>query len=332
MLLHQTRWKRRGQPVLSAMTTRQNWCRVVLYNPSVLFHEGRYRMWYVGNSSRTRVQDTAIGYAESEDGIDWAAYPGNPILAPDRLPFGSGWQTPRVLFDDEEGVFKMWFVASSGRTEGNRAVDIVQQLGYATSRDGLDWTIHPEPILLAGRGPCVIKDGPGQYRMWMNAPSREGGDFQNLVSNIYRFTSEDGIHWQRDAQPAVTVDDGVRSVVYPYVLQIAESYTMWYGCHVESGFFEIYCSTSSGGLRWQHHRDRPAFPATRNPNDFDGRYTSTPCVLSLGDEYRLYYSARDMGNLYGSGDGCVRADGAGVYRHIGVAQGMPRRKHERASI
>ena len=33
----------------------------------------------------------------------------------------------------------------------------------------------------------------------------------------------------------------------------------------------------------------------------------------------LFYSARDCGTLYGAGDGTVRADSAGVYRHIGVA-------------
>lgn len=94
---------------------------------------------------------------------------------------------------------------------------------------------------------------------------------------------------------------------------------MWYGCHVEDGLFEIFASTSADGLQWTHHHEQSAFPATRDPSDFDGRYTSTPCVLDDGDRYLLYYSTRDMGNLYGAGAGTVRADGMGVYRHIGVA-------------
>ena len=47
--------------------------------------------------------------------------------------------------------------------------------------------------------------------------------------------------------------------------------------------------------------------------------TSTPCVLDDEDRYLMYYSARDLGNIYGAGDGTVRADSAGIYRHIGVA-------------
>jgi hypothetical protein len=35
----------------------------------------------------------------------------------------------------------------------------------------------------------------------------------------------------------------------------------------------------------------------------------------------LYYSARDLNNLYGAGDHTVRHDSAGVYQHIGVAVG-----------
>ena len=50
MLLHQLEWKRRKQPVLSAMTTTESWCRVGLYNPTVIRVGDRYLMWYVGNS------------------------------------------------------------------------------------------------------------------------------------------------------------------------------------------------------------------------------------------------------------------------------------------
>ena len=110
-----------------------------------------------------------------------------------------------------------------------------------------------------------------------------------------------------------------RSIVYPYVVDSAGAHTMWYGCHIEGGIFELYASTSADGRQWTHHFDESAFPSARDPDRFDGRYTSTPCVLDDGDRYLLYYSARDMGNLYGAGDGAVRADSDGIYRHIGVA-------------
>ena len=61
-----------------------------------------------------------------------------------------------------------------------------------------------------------------------------------------------------------------QSVVYPSVLRAERGYTMWYGCHVEGGIFELFCSTSEDGLHWTHHLKESSFPATRDPNDFDG--------------------------------------------------------------
>jgi len=320
MELHKAAWQRRGQPILSGMTTKQAWCSVELYNPTVLRVAGAYRMWYLGNRTRTRTDDIELGCADSEDGLHWREHPGNPILRGGDLPFGNAWQTPHVLFDAEEERFKMWFVAGTRKLgQDGRLSEVEQSLGYATSTDGIEWDVCPEPLLESVRRPCVLKDAPGAYRMWMGAAPEPGGTFDDVVGSIYRFTSPDGLHWTRDAEPVVTANEELRSVVYPFVLQLDAGYIMWYGCHVAGGFFEIYCSTSTDGQHWTHHHDQPALPATRNANNFDGRYTSTPCVLDDGDRYLLYYSTRDCGNLYGAGDGTVQTDACGLYRHIGVA-------------
>jgi len=320
MFLHRAKWQRQSQPVLSAMTTNQDWCRVTLYNPTVLRIGDRYRMWYLGNSSASRTNDMDLGLSESQDGIHWVECPRNPILRGTELPEDYRWQTPHVIHDADQELYRMWFVMSrSERDEKGGPVSFAQKLGYASSPDGLTWDIHPEPIFHSGRRPCVLKDGPDSCRMWMNSSPTPDGDFDDLVGSIYRFESTDGLHWIRDPKPVVTTSEKLRSVVYPFVLDLGGDYTMWYGCHVEGGAFEIFCSTSADGLAWERHHEEPAFAATRNPNDFDGRYTSTPCVVDDGDRYLLYYSARDCGNLYRGGDGTIKADGSGVYRHIGVA-------------
>ncbi len=99
-------WQQR-QPVLSALTTKQAWCRVVLYSPAVLFKDGKFRIWYIGTSAGSRGPGMAMGYAESDDGIHWTEHADNPILTDDDIPWGEGWQTPFVLFDQEEKVYKM---------------------------------------------------------------------------------------------------------------------------------------------------------------------------------------------------------------------------------
>ena len=73
---------------------------------------------------------------------------------------------------------------------------------------------------------------------------------------------------------------------------------------------------SSDGLTWTEHPANPILPANEVPL---GKDWHTPHVLYDGERYLLYYAARDLGNLYGAGDGTLRADGGGIYRHIGVA-------------
>ena len=91
-----------------------------------------WRMWYAGGSgwdssagdARPRY---ALRYLRSDDGIIWPRS-GTICMEPreDELGFGR----PCIL--ERGGVLHMWF--------GRRALSGAYQLGYATSRDGLDWT------------------------------------------------------------------------------------------------------------------------------------------------------------------------------------------------
>jgi predicted GH43/DUF377 family glycosyl hydrolase len=314
--LHEAPWCRRDQPVLSALTSEEEWRQVVCYTPSVAAVDGGYRMWYLGCSDQTREGVMEVGLAESEDGIHFEPRPENPVLRAGDLPWGRAWQTPDVHYDGDR--YRMWFVGSNGG-------DGRQQLGYAESADGVDWEVHPEPLYRSARGPCVRETDEG-YEMWAcsapdpDDPARNEGR-SDIVQYIYRFESPDGIEWTREDEPAVTTGGRVDSVVYPEVVETDDGYVMFYASHLVDGDeFEMHCATSPDGREWTTHHDASSFPATRHPDDFDGRYTSTPCVLDCGDRYRLYYSARDWGTLYGGGDGTVKVDSMGIYRHVGVAE------------
>ncbi len=306
-------WQQR-QAVLSALTTKQSWCKVVLYSPAVLFKDGKFRIWYIGTSAGSRGPDMAMGYAESDDGIHWIEHPDNPILTDDDIPWGEGWQTPFVLYDQEEKIYKMWFSATSKMVPNPKIPEAWMPtdrvLGYATSVDGIQWTVYPKPIYRDGsRSPFVLKDGPAQYRMWMNVD----------LGRIFEFTSRDGIEWKRAKEPAVHPSGDSKTCIYPCVLRENGKYYMWYGCHRPGGVFEVFCATSDDGSRWKIDHENAAFPATGDKEDFDGRYTSIPFVLSFADRYMMYYAARSRENSYIDGKGKKRRDGAGVYASIGVA-------------
>ena len=155
--------------------------------------------------------------------------------------------------------------------------------------------------------------------MWMNSRPSRSLPFDALYKNIYRFTSTNGVDWDRGDRPVIEPTGLTTTCVYPYVMRTEDGYVMWHGAHVSGGKFEIFMATSPDGETWCPDHERPAFCASNDRDRFDGRYVSTPCVLPEEDRWLLYYSARDWSNEYIAGDGSRRSDGAGVYRHIGVA-------------
>ena len=305
-------WRRFDEPILSARTTGEDWCKVVCYSPHVIFHDGRFHMWYLGTSAGSRTGNMAVGYALSDDGVNWTPHADNPILTAADLPFAKGFQTPFVLFDNEDEMFKMWFVVVIGGDHSR------QELGYATSRDGIEWAIHPQTIYPSLRSPMVMKVGPAEYRMWGNsAPSADskGGIF----SHIYEFSSSDGVTWNRRAEPAIRPSGRLKSCVYPYVIREADGFLMWYGGHVDGGMFELFCARSEDGTNWEVDHQRSAFAAAEGKLRFDSRYTSTPCLLVRPDRYLMYYSARDWNRDYIDQEGNPQRDNSSPYSHIGVA-------------
>jgi predicted GH43/DUF377 family glycosyl hydrolase len=313
------KWERRDKPVLSAYTTQQSWSKVVIYSPHVIRHDGKFRMWYLGTSTASRSNDIALGYAESTDGLDWKEHSSNPILTAADVPWGRIWQTPFVMHDADEKIYKMWFVSGEGvvRDEKKQIIRNDQQLGYATSKDGIDWRVHPQPIYPSGRSPTIIKEAPDRYRMWMNStPDHDKSG--SLYTNIYEFDSKDGQNWTRGAKPVIQPSGVGTTTIYPFVIKEGDSFHMWYGCHTNRKF-ELFHAKSSDGSKWGIDHEKIAFPARAAKGFFDSRYTSTPCIVQLPDRYLLYYSARDMKTTFVDPQGKVGKDGAGIYAHIGVA-------------
>lgn len=314
-------WQRRAEPILSTYTTKQSWCKIVLYSPHVSYHDGKLRMWYLGTSTATRTNDIVMGYAESNDGIDWKPFDKNPIITGDDIPWGTIVQTPFVMFDHDEQIYKMWFVSGKGVTRDgkNRVVSNDQRLGYATSGDGIQWKIHPKSIYPSGRSPSVIKVRSNKYRMWMGSSPSPDHAWNDIYKNIYEFSSTDGLRWKRSEKPVIIPSGRGQSCVYPFVIKERNTFYMWYGCHIDGGMFELFCANSSDGTDWKVDHENSAFSATKGKTAFDSRYTSTPCVVRLKDRFLMYYSARDWKTEYIDSQGRRRRDGSSPYAHIGVA-------------
>lgn len=102
-------WQKHPNPVLTPGNPGE-WDDFFVYTPEVVFHEGTYHMWYLGRSQTTPGR---IGYATSQDGINWVKDPDNPVLTPG--PPGS-WESnnvahPRVIIAD---TIRMWYAGNNG--------------------------------------------------------------------------------------------------------------------------------------------------------------------------------------------------------------------------
>ena len=183
-----------------------------LHDPSVIYDNGMYKMWYV--SSTPSVNEMHINYTTSEDGIHWST-PVISVLS-SSLPWDSnkGVSTPSVLHINNK--YQLWYAGN-----GNGDVWV---LGYAESDDGQNWVKNSSPVLLNGHSisdssPSVIYRN-NVYEMWYTGPI-----------SIYHVYSLNGIEWYDDSDnPALSPGVGFdnRRVGGQFVINDSGLDKMWY--------------------------------------------------------------------------------------------------------
>jgi len=125
---------------------------------TVLFDGSVYRMWYAATRAGDDFRDK-IGYAQSDDGLSWTRR-SEPVTGLDE-----GWESdmevsPSVVFDGS--VYRMWYTGAVWMNWVN--------IGYAESRDGVDWTAYlGNPVFDGGivfHGRVVHDDAGAGFQMW----------------------------------------------------------------------------------------------------------------------------------------------------------------------
>ncbi len=141
-------WGRRApNPVLEA-TAGGRWTERFVFAPTVTRADGIFEVWY---AALTDEEETGLGYAASEDGLQWAKSDNNPILSTlaaawDRI----GVDKPAVLLHG--GVYRMWYTGDSGPDPATPQGPTRWSIGYATSTDGVTWERHGNDPVLSPTG------------------------------------------------------------------------------------------------------------------------------------------------------------------------------------
>jgi hypothetical protein len=114
-----TRWVDQSTP---AFTANEYWERGSVYEPNVIYHDGKWKMWYVAGAN----QDDYLvqGYSESPDGC-------------------TGWSPHQIVFSAEEKVFDFCVISADGVFE---AVFARVNVGKTElPKTGLWWCQAKEP-------------------------------------------------------------------------------------------------------------------------------------------------------------------------------------------
>ena len=100
----------------------ESWDADAVGTCTVVYYDKKYHMWY-GGMENAAIFNALIGYAVSEDGIQWTKHESNPILSPgspgswDALRIDS----PFVLYDETN--LHMWYAGKDAANKG--------RIGYA---------------------------------------------------------------------------------------------------------------------------------------------------------------------------------------------------------
>jgi predicted GH43/DUF377 family glycosyl hydrolase len=301
-----------NNPVLQTGDTGA-WDEAAVESPAVVKDNDTYRMWYMGKNSSGSWQ---IGYATSLDGTGWTRSGSNPVLQPRADKWDSAHvQAPWVIMEGSAD-YKIWYTGTDNAND-----EVNNQIGYATSSDGITWSGRLDsPVLLKGGAndwdaggvyaATVIREG-STYEMWYVGKSNCGT--WPCDTAIGYATSSDGITWAKYNDPDTDTDPYANSdpvinlgpdgswdgdfICFPTVIKEGSIYRMWYdGEESETpvGGETIGYAYSMDGINWKKYDGNPVI-MEGGAGDFDEDGALHSMVVKDGNTYKMWYAGDEYG-------------------------------------
>ncbi len=118
------------------------WERGGLYKTDLVFHNGKFYMFYNAKDKDERGWKEQIGAAVSDDLLHWKRLFDHPVVPVSEGAWDSTFAAdPQVFYDSKENQWVMFYYGFGNLS----ACD-----GIAVSRDLLSWTKFPVPVLTIG--------------------------------------------------------------------------------------------------------------------------------------------------------------------------------------
>jgi beta-1,2-mannobiose phosphorylase / 1,2-beta-oligomannan phosphorylase len=223
--------------------------------------------------------------------VVWTKHEG-PVITGTSASWYKHLFQPNVLYNADSSRYEMWFGAGYSN---NRPY----QIGFATSKDGISWTMHPDPVLIPTAGswdsftvewPWVIREN-GEYKMWYTGAK----NFPEL--KIGYATSPDGINWTKyEYNPVFGVGSDeweALAVGTGDIISFNGEYKMWYTGASTDLQYCIGYATSTDGIMWQRDMVNNPVIVPGYPGNWDELHAYAPRLLIIDGIYYMWYSSDD---------------------------------------
>jgi predicted GH43/DUF377 family glycosyl hydrolase len=189
----------------------------------------------------------------------------------------------------ENGLYKMWY------TGFNYSISNNMYLGYATSKDGINWNRYTEQSILPNlyvEDMQVIKYNNMYY---MVAEGR--GDIAHFL------TSNDGISWAPQGNLTIHMTNGEPISEGPYGTP-----TVWIENDRIYLFYErndsgIWLATSENFKLWTNVQDEPVLEM--GPDKYDSSAVATNQIIKYQGKYYMYYHGSSNPDWMKPGSGAL---------------------------
>ena len=218
--------------------------------------------------------------------VRFGAAPVNPVFA----ARGDGYWDVKIrergwiLFnpDAQAGhpAWQMWFTGYDGTREGQK------KLGYATSRDGIEWTRHPKNPVYSDVWVEDMMVVPHKGTLYMFAEGR--GDQAHLL------TSQDGVKWNQVGPLDVRKANGDPIEPGPYGTPTAFFENDTWHLFYERRDLGIWLATSKDMQVWRNVQDKPVI--TPGPNRYDQDLVALNQIVRYKGRYYAYYHGSKSGS------------------------------------
>jgi parallel beta-helix repeat protein len=296
--------------------TEPGWDTLGSVHPDMLYFENgcdgyKYWMYYTPYSDESLEADLVenMCLVRSNDGVNFTeAGVANPLIVTEKET-STKWFNPTIHYADEDVIkvndttWFMYYVGDSWYNYGDRKK--ISEIGLATSTDGIHWAPYANNPVLSPQNngwewndirpgiscPTVIYNPnstlPNEtYIMWYTAWT----DYSNIIFNICRATSEDGITWfKRGPVVGLEPTDGrwdYHQMTHMDVNYRDELYKMYYVAnnYENTLVYRLGVALSENGTWWERYDT----PLTIDEDSTGNTYRSSPVIID--GKMKLYYT------------------------------------------